>query len=458
MRRVMFAAVAFGAASTVAVTLTPFVHLAYHGTTLHLVLETTMALIAFLCAYLLYGRVRRGRELRDGLLLGALVLHGFTTLALSVLPGATGADRPDTFQTWAPLILRLLGTVIFVIAAFVPDRQLRRPRSFTVVVLVILGAVVGAIALVVAVFESRLPLAVDRELSPEASNRPLIAGHPAVWAAQLAAAALFGAAAIGFSRVATRRRDELLAWFALGSVLAAFARVNYFLFPSLYSNWVYTGDFFRLGFYLVLLIGAAREIERSWQEAAALEERRRIARDLHDGLAQELAFIAAQTRRVANGLIDRPLLTELSRAGERALEESRSAIGVLTVPLDEPLDVTLARAAEDVAAREAVDVHLRLAGGVAIGPKRREALVRIVREAITNAARHGQAQTVDVELKDGAVPVIRIVDDGLGFDTEDEHAPGFGLRSMRERAEQVGAELRIRSQRGNGTEVEVRMP
>ena len=171
-------------------------------------------------------------------------------------------------------------------------------------------------------------------------------------------------------------------WFAAGAILAAFASLNYLFFPSLYSDWVYTGDFLRLGFYLLVLVGTGREIQTYWRrlaDVAVLEERRRIARDLHDGLAQELAFIAAETRGPA------------SKAAERALDESRRAIAALTRPVDEPLHVALVQAAEEVAHRVGTQIRFEGETVSTVPGDTREALIRIVREAVTNAARHGGA-------------------------------------------------------------------
>jgi signal transduction histidine kinase len=250
-------------------------------------------------------------------------------------------------------------------------------------------------------------------------------------------------------------------WFACGAVLAAFGRVNYALFPSRASQWVYTGDFFRLAFYLVLLAGAARaisEYQRALALAAAADERRRVARNLHDGLAHELLFILSTARAVAaSGSHDR--VHQLVSAAERALDESRRAIAVLARAPDEDLDVAIAQAAEEVGGRLGMRVAFQLDAGVRVGAERQEELVRIVREAVTNAGRHGKASRVTVRLVDDGGLRLRIVDDGVGFDARlASSADGFGLTSMRERARRLAGVLTIESAPGRGTVVEVVVP
>jgi signal transduction histidine kinase len=272
---------------------------------------------------------------------------------------------------------------------------------------------------------------------------------------------LFVAAAVGFTLRAERTGDELMGWFAAAATLAAAARVNYFLFPSLYSEWVYTGDVFRLGFYLLLLAGAGLEIRAYWHrlaEAAALEERRRVARELHDGVIQELALIEVQATALARGVDDGDGAARLAKAAERALDESRRAVAALTRASDEPLRVALAKAAEEVAAQHGARVKLSLASVQDVSPEAYEALLRIVREAVRNAVRHGGATTVEVELVDGPGLQLRVTDDGQGFDPEAPRAGGFGLVSMRERARSLGGELRISSHPGAGCKLEVILP
>jgi signal transduction histidine kinase len=91
--------------------------------------------------------------------------------------------------------------------------------------------------------------------------------------------------------------------------------------------------------------------------------------------------------------------------------------------------------------------------------KTREALLRIVREAVTNASRHGQAKTIDVTLENGDGIRLLIADDGIGFDpTELVDSEGLGLTTMRARTRDLGGELRITPRPAGGMEVEVLIP
>jgi len=227
---------------------------------------------------------------------------------------------------------------------------------------------------------------------------------------------------------------------------------------------VYLGDAFRLGFYLCLLIGAFREIRRYQErlaEAAILDERQRISRELHDGLSQELAFISMQSRRLANGFDER-IVDQLAAAAGRALDESRGAISSLRAPVEQSFGPALAEAAEQVARRHDVKLRLIIEPSVEVPLQAREAIRRIVREAVANAARHSNAGTVTVQAtNDEHSCQLRILDDGAGFDREEQslaQQDSYGLVSMRERAAGIGARFRVRSRPGQGTEVEVVLP
>jgi signal transduction histidine kinase len=418
-------------------------------------METTATVVGLLAAYLVFFRFRRSSRLDDLLLTCALVVLASS----SGLFGVT-ADAVDGFSrnvaTWASVGGRFAGAGVLLGAAFAPPLVLRRPVRAAWLVLGSAVAVVAAVG-----------WSLGYTVAGAAFGLGSPASHEAALVLQIGLIAVFAAAAVGFVHRAERDDDEMMQWFAVASTLAAIASFNFAFHPSLQDGWVYTGDVFRLLFYGALVMGAAREIGRYWNdsiEAAVLQERRRIARDLHDGLAQELAFIV---RRVGRTLQEDPhstLAVPIISAAERALDESRRVIATLTRPLDEPLEVVLAEAVKDVADRVNTIAAIALDRGVRVSPDVREALVRIAREAVTNAARHGGAGIVRVELErgeNGAPTVLRIVDDGLGFDTRDvRNGPsgGFGLVSMRERAQAIGAGFSVVSQPGAGTKVEVELP
>jgi signal transduction histidine kinase len=322
-------------------------------------------------------------------------------------------------------------------------------------------AATGALAVFVAFLGPGWGDPMQDALMPSDSDSPHLTGDTLQLVLLAVTFALYVLATAGFVRRAEVTRDELFGWFALASPFGVAAAANYFLFPSLYPGWVYTADIFRVGFYGMLAVGAAREIA-AWQEqlaeAAATGERRRIARDLHDGLAQELAFIVGQTRALGERSGEEGPFAHIAAAAERALDESRTAIAALSRNVDDPLDVALAQAAEDVASRTGAHIRFDLAPGIHVAPDVREDLARIVREAVSNAARHGEASTVTVALSNTDSIRVSVVDDGKGFDPDAPRRRGFGLTSMRERAEARGATVTVESQPGKGTKVEVVLP
>jgi signal transduction histidine kinase len=138
------------------------------------------------------------------------------------------------------------------------------------------------------------------------------------------------------------------------------------------------------------------------------------------------------------------------------MDEARRAIAALTRPLDEPLQRTLTQSAEEVASRYGARVDLQLQD-VRVDAKRREVMIRIVRESVGNAVRHGGAERVLVALAvDGAMR-LSVSDTGNGFDPVELNGnpTGFGLRSMRQRAEASGGVFAVESTPGEGTTVSV---
>jgi len=438
------------------VTVVPSLHFAYSSEATHLVLETADGTIAAIAALLLYGRFRRDHALPNLLLGYALALLAIAAIGFATISVLAGAGQTDAVRTWAPLAIRIMGSAMFAAAAVVPGDRLavRRPRSDVAV----LAAVVAVILTAALLAPHALPVALDPTLRPEDSSTPHFDGHPGVLIAQFGQFVFYGIACVAFTRRAERTGDEFTAWIGAAAGLSAAARINYVLFPSLFSEYVYIGDFLRTGAYLLLLIGGAREIEKYWVRiaaAAAIEERQRVARDLHDGLTQELTYIWSQLQRLEHHPERSETIPRLTGAAARAIDEARRAIAALTRPTDEPLVVTLTQAAEEVAGRYGATVTVDIEN-VDVEVSRRESLIRIVREAVSNAARHAAADTILVHLAQDASRLKLVVsDDGHGFIVANNGSRrGYGLTTMQQRAEESGARFALDSDSG-GTSVTV---
>jgi signal transduction histidine kinase len=422
--------------------------------------ETAASLAALLAGSLVAGRLLRRGTFNEMVLASALAVFALTNIFLLTIP-ALIQSLADSLTACALLTGSSLGAVLFAFSAFAPRLRLRRPAISLAACLACGSAAALLTAAMLNAFAGQLARGLIGAPGPASSAWSGLDRPPALLALQLALALLYCAAAAGFLRRSRRLCDEFLGWLAIAAVFAAFAHINYALYPSPYWQGVGIGDFFRLCAYAVFLVGSIREIWLHWHalsETAVLAERRRIARDLHDGLAQELAYLA----RNLESLDGEPhperdeTLSRLRGAVERAQLESRRAVSTLAAPLLRPVDVALAEAAAAVAGRFRLGLELDLASGVRVSAVQEEALVRIVCEAVTNAACHSGAGQVRLTLeRDGPRLRLRVSDRGSGFDPAT--ASGFGLISMRERARSAGGELRISSAPGRGCVVEAEL-
>jgi signal transduction histidine kinase len=192
--------------------------------------------------------------------------------------------------------------------------------------------------------------------------------------------------------------------------------------------------------------------------AIAAAERRRIARDLHDGIAQDLALIATYREQIAAAMGEgHPVV----RAAERALALSRTTIAELSDPPGETPQQLLGALGRELSDRFEIAIEVDAPFPGQLTSPVRHHLSRIMLEAVTNAVRHGGAGNVAVTLTRARRGVaLRIVDDGRAAVDADGTGPveGFGIRTMRERAAAVGGFLDIRPALRGGTEVEVLVP
>ena len=440
---------------TAVVWATPALYFAYRSPSLHVTLEATGGLVTMIAGYLVFGRFETSRSSRDLFLSTALMVLGLNGFLLAFPWGGIGGER-ELF-IWRGIVSRLLGAALFAWAASIPASRPGPARGAGRVLLavlfssVLLSLVMGSVI--------NLDPGVPAGLSPEASNRPAFVGHPLVLGAQLIVMALYAFAAMALRRAAYDEDDVLLRWLAFGAVALAVARLHYFLFPSIYSQWAYTGDIFRVAGQMMFLIGSAIEIRSYWikvADAAIVEERRSIARDLHDGIAQELALISGNARRLQRQIPDgSATVAMISQASDRALREARSAIRALSAAAPQDLACVVRVAAEEAADGFDRNVEVEVMPALALPLRKQETVRWIVSEAVTNAMTHAGAQNVAVRSTDDDGDwSIEISDDGSGFDVEGPH-PGFGLTMMRERARAMGLSVSVESRPGDGTTVRI---
>jgi len=433
-------------AATLGVSLVAPLRMAYPAPSLHVALETGTALIGLVATAIVVRGWNEGPRLDRLVIAAGLAVIALTSAALAAMVAISPGAGP---RGVVGLTGMLVGSLMVGAGAFVPARRPKVPRRAvaTTIVVVVLAALTAAIGPVEFVLDEWRG---QQRSSGSDPTRELLTQPLAAIALQFVMAGSLAVASVGLTRRGARMQDAFARHLGLAVMFFAFSMLQYALLPPVGHEWVHMGDLLRLLFCVVLLWAAVREVASAVAARAAARERRRLARDLHDGVAQELAFI----RRRAAMLSGDPEAAEIVVAAERALADSRWAIEHLARAPDEPLERVLGRHAAVIAARTGVAVTFSTSGSVDVGPEVSEALARILGEAVTNA-RHGNASVVHVELTTDPLR-LRVIDDGTGFDTA-ASAPGFGLGGMRERAALVGAELSVRSDPGIGTEVAVEL-
>jgi PAS domain S-box-containing protein len=206
------------------------------------------------------------------------------------------------------------------------------------------------------------------------------------------------------------------------------------------------------------------ELYEHAQELAVLEERQRLARNLHDAVNQSL-FSAGLIAEVLPRLWDRDQeeahrsLEDLRRLMRGAMAEMRALLAELrpSTLTDSSLSDLLRQLGNAFIGRTNVPVTVNIEGEFFLPAEAQIAYYRVCQEALNNIAKHAKASQVVIELKqDGHMIELRIRDDGQGFNTKEIFSGHYGLGMMRERAEDVGALLSVTSQPGHGTELSIR--
>jgi signal transduction histidine kinase len=203
------------------------------------------------------------------------------------------------------------------------------------------------------------------------------------------------------------------------------------------------------------------------EEVLIEEERRHIAREVHDELGQALTALKMELSLLGQRFGGDPALAaqveRMSAMVDGTLDVVRHvASNLRPSALDFGLVAAIEWLAEDFGLRWEMPCGLHLDGHeVALSDARSTALFRVVQESLTNVARHARARRVDIRIaSDGATLQLTVSDDGVGFDptAAQERRGSFGLLGMRERALKIGARLRLHSRAGSGTTIDVELP
>ena len=208
-----------------------------------------------------------------------------------------------------------------------------------------------------------------------------------------------------------------------------------------------------------LRLDAARLFDEI-RDLATTNERHRMSREIHDGIAQELAGVGLLVDDLAHENLDADVHDRLVRLREeltRIITELRLSIYDLRLESGAGIADALANYLANVGNESQMTVHTVLdEDGTRIPAGMSPQVLRIAQEAITNARRHAQARTLWVTYRvDDDGVMLRIADDGRGIDTRSARQDSFGLTIMRERAEALGGDLIIRAREGGGTVVEL---
>ncbi|MDP8904958.1 MAG: histidine kinase, partial [Chloroflexota bacterium] len=399
-----------------------------------LILDTAATVIAGTVAARAWLRYQDAGE-NDALFQGSaflvLFVGGLLRLVMVGTDNASVAGYDPASPGQAPLYIwtlqRGIAAVLLLLAAVAALRRWRRPRHTVALLTLLVPAaavlVLGALALSI---HPGLPaLVAADELARLVQSSPFV--DPSVfvglWAvAQLAIGAVFLAAAVGFVGMAARARNAgYPGYLSAGLLVAAFMQVHYAAAPGMYAGIITSGDLLRVGFYVLVLGGIAaatradlaalvaanqtlERLRHSEAKRAIAEERARMARDVHDGLVQDL-WLARLTGAQLREIPDLPpdgneIVQRVDTILEGALAEAREVVLALQPELHGGFGELLDRFVADYSDRFSMDIEFHAEGQDVVlpGDVQRE-LLRISREALNNARKHADAGHVRVHLE-----------------------------------------------------------
>jgi signal transduction histidine kinase len=410
-------------------------------------------------------------------------------VGLAVANGGTAsgvdASQPDPVAIYFRSLSWLLAGTLSLAAAQAASRGWEA-RS-TVAVWIRLGPPVALLILLplLLLLRDLLPPIVDaRAFEGIAGGTPEVAirsqGDASHVVLPVATAVLFAVAALGYIGWQTRSDGTVRRYVAAALAMGSVAMIHDAFQPGSYEAVATSGDVLHAAVPAILLAGtlagvlsprrpvAQPNLEGdNWNDhvaRVAIEERTRIAREIHDGLAQELWYAKLNQDRLCRITTDprvRSLGREVAAAVDIALTEAQQAMLDLRTGIDG--ETPFADVVAEYLAEFSDRFGLRTSWAASGIPARMDAraqaeLLRILQEALNNVRKHADATRVSVSchVSDGQLR-LTIEDNGKGFDPDRDQGTGFGLQSMRERAAAIGGELAIDSRPLGGTVVSARI-
>jgi signal transduction histidine kinase len=420
-------------------------HTSYSLPTLRLMLQTVVAVAGGLVALLAGARFSTDGRRFDLLLCLGFFVASVSTVAFKLAPAIAERDLTRA-EAWAGVVAQLFAWILIAAAPFAVGsidshrRALGNWLTFLAIALFALWGLMHSIG-------TALPL-----LTPEGNNSPPFL----LTFAYSTNSFLNLVAVIGFGLRFRDRFDDLDRWLAFGATLMLFSSLHLVFTPLLGSVQVSPGDFLRVLGYGVFCVGVWRAIGAAEFGRAVADERARVAREIHDGLAQYLFAISTHVTTIEQGGQADELMPQIKQAAIAAQQEARFAILALSsAGGSAPFDAALSRYVEVLTNDGALDVELDIDPRMRLDPDEQIEIFRIVQEGLANVRKHAHARRAEVRIyqREGRRYVM-VVDDGEGFDGEETDG-GQGLRNIRARIASIGAALSLRTSPGSGTLLEV---
>ena len=444
---VRLAVVALIGLSTLAAVLTLIFRFSVEAATLRATIGTTLVLSGLTSAWFIWVRSTRTRQVSDLLLLVAVLTLTSAQFVFFAAPAIADSHSPDR-DAAIPLIAHLEAAGMFAAAALARRRLVSTRRQATALLATpILGAAAVAVGALLIYGESAW-------YGPDA--HPGLTTTAQAVALTVPGAFLMLVAAIGFVRRSLRQRDMSIGLLGAAAILLAAAWSHSLLVSRVTANSVSGHDCLCVaasGLILLVAFSSHTQLKRAQADEATAAERRRLVCELHDGMAQDLAFIATYAEHLVQDFGPEHPLTVAAR---RALAASRGVIVDLSASDARNAASALRTVADELSTRHGVRITVE-ADGEALTTRIREAVVGIAREAIVNAIQHGQAQHISVSLETrNDTLTLRISDDGRGLrkGISVDQNRGFGIRAMRERAAAIGGDLIVDERNDGGVTVE----